>query len=73
MKASTFEARLARLEAIVAELQRDDTELARSLALFEEGVTCLRAANEELTRAEATVHRLVEREDGGFDLADWRG
>jgi exodeoxyribonuclease VII small subunit len=66
---STFESRISRLEAIVAELQRTDVELARALTLFQEGVECLRAASEELTRAETTVQRLVEREDGRFDLA----
>ena len=48
----TFEKRLARLEAIVAELE-GDVELARALALFEEGVEHLRAASDDLSKAES--------------------
>jgi exodeoxyribonuclease VII small subunit len=69
----TFEARLARLEAIVAELEGDGVELARALTLFEEGVECLRAATGELATAEAQVRSLVERTDGSFDLPEFRG
>ena len=68
----TFEKRLARLEAIAAELESDDVELARALALFEEGIENLRAASEELSKAEARVQRLVERADGTFDTVDAR-
>lgn len=67
---STFEQSLARLEAIVAELEGDDVELARALALFSEGVQCLRAASETLGAAEAKVRTLVERADGSFELDD---
>lgn len=69
----TFEERVARLEAIVAELEGDDLPLARALALFEEGVACLRDASTELAGAEARVQKLVERDDGTFDLADFGG
>ena len=68
----TFEKRLARLEAIAAELEGDDVELARALVLFEEGIENLRAASEELSKAEARVQRLVERADGTFDTVDAR-
>lgn len=69
----TFEERIARLEAIVAELEGDDVALARALQLFEEGVACLRDASAELAHVEERVQRLVEREDGTFDVADLRG
>jgi exodeoxyribonuclease VII small subunit len=69
----TFEAALRRLEAIVAELEGDQLELARALALFQEGVECMRAAAGELARAEAQVQRLVERADGSFELTDLSG
>jgi exodeoxyribonuclease VII small subunit len=71
----TFEARLQRLEAIVRELEGggDQLELARALALFEEGVASLRGASEELAAARAQVQRLVERDDGSFELTDFRG
>lgn len=68
----SFEARLQRLEEIVAELEGDRLDLARALALFEEGVACLRDATAELTRAEAQVQRLVERDDGTFEVTELR-
>ena len=69
----TFETRLARLEAIVGELEAEDVELARALKLFEEGVECLRTASADLAQAEAQVRSLVERADGSFDLPEFRG
>lgn len=66
----SFEARLRRLEAIVAELESEDIELERALALFEEGIGCLRAASEDLGKVEARVRRLVERADGTFEVSD---
>jgi exodeoxyribonuclease VII small subunit len=68
----SFEQRLKRLEEIVGELESEQIELERALALFEEGVTCLRAATEELGKVEARVQRLVERADGSFEVADLR-
>lgn len=65
-----FEERVARLEAIAAALESQDLELAKALALFEEGVEQLRAAAEELAAAETQLERLIERADGTFDLAD---
>jgi exodeoxyribonuclease VII small subunit len=68
----TFEKRLARLEAIAAELESGELELARALALFEEGVEQLRAAADELAQAETRVQTLIERADGTFDLNEPR-
>ncbi len=64
---TSFEQRLSRLEAIAGELEADGVELSRALALFEEGIETLRAAADELSRAEARVERLIERADGTFD------
>ena len=69
----SFESRLERLETIVQELEGDQVDLAHALALFEEGVECLRAASKELADARARVQRLVERDDGSFELTDFRG
>jgi exodeoxyribonuclease VII small subunit len=68
----SFEQKLRRLEAIVGELESEQIELERALSLFEEGVTCLRAATEELAKVEARVQRLVERADGSFEVTDLR-
>ena len=69
----SFETRLKRLEEIVSELESDTLDLERSLKLFEEGIACLRDATSELTRAEAQVERLVEHEDGTFEVTDLGG
>ena len=68
----SFEARLKRLEEIVSELESDTLDLERSLTLFEEGIACLRDAASELAKAEAQVQRLVEHEDGTFEVTDLR-
>ena len=68
----SFEKTLKRLEEIVGELENDTIDLARSLKLFEEGIACLRDASADLTKAEAQVQRLVEKEDGTFEVTDLR-
>jgi exodeoxyribonuclease VII small subunit len=70
MMSTSFEQRLMRLEEIAGELEREGVDLARALALFEEGIQNLRAAADELATAEARVQRLVERADGTFDVID---
>jgi exodeoxyribonuclease VII small subunit len=64
----TLEERLARLDEIVAELEGEQLDLSRALALFEEGVTCLRDAAGTLSEAEARVQRLTELADGAFEM-----
>lgn len=54
----TFAAELARLEEIVRDLEADELDLDRALALFEEGVERLRRARSLLARAEAKVKEL---------------
>lgn len=66
----TFEQQVARLEAIVAELSDSRLDLARALALFDEGVGLLRDAHGELAKAEGALGRLIERADGSFDVVD---
>lgn len=65
-----FEERLARLERIASELESDEVELSRALALFEEGVEHLRLASAELADAEAKLEQLVERADGTLGVID---
>ena len=66
----SFEKQLRRLEEIVGELESDEIELERALALFEEGVKNLRAATEALGKVEAKVQKLVEKADGSFEVTD---
>lgn len=69
----SFEQGLARLEEIVAELHGDDVPLSRALALFEEGVQHLRAASDELQRAESRLQELRESADGTLEAVELRG
>jgi exodeoxyribonuclease VII small subunit len=64
----TVESDLARLEALVTELERNDLALDRALQLFEEGVARVRSASDELSRAEGQVQQLLEQADGTFRL-----
>ena len=66
----TIETTLTRLESIVAQLENESLDLGRALALFEEGVQCLREAARTLTDAEARVKRLTELADGAFEVED---
>lgn len=59
---------LRRLEEIVRQLERDDGDLDRALALFEEGVTRLRAARERLLQAESRVQKVLEDAEGTLRL-----
>jgi len=65
---TTIEQRLARLEEIVTELESEPLDLAAALALFEEGVACLREAAGTLSEAEARVQKLTELAEGAFDV-----
>ena len=62
--APTFEDALARLEAIVRELEEADLPLERSLTVFEEGVRLSRLLHERLNEAERKVEILMKNEDG---------
>ncbi|GBD33030.1 MAG: hypothetical protein KatS3mg081_0100 [Gemmatimonadales bacterium] len=72
MSGSSFKEELERLEAIVRQLEQEDLDLDRALALFEEGVARLKAARELLQKSELTVKRVLEAADGtlGTDPLD---
>ncbi len=58
-EALTLEARLQRLDEIVAALEAGDVELERGLRLFEEGVRHIRASERLIARAELRVEELI--------------
>ena len=59
---------LRRLEEVVRNLEREDQDLDRSLALFEEGVARLRAARGRLGEAEARVQKVLEDAEGSLRM-----
>ena len=63
-KKMTFEQQLARLEEIVAALEKGDAPLADSLKLFEEGTKLISACSKQLDQAEQQVVKLMKGPDG---------
>lgn len=57
-----LDARLRRIEEIVAAMDSDSLDLDEALALFEEGVGHLRSAERFLRKAELKVEELIGRE-----------
>lgn len=64
MKELTFEQKMARLEEIVAKLEKGDAQLDDSLQLFEEGTRLVSACRAELDQAEQQVVKLMKGADG---------
>lgn len=60
----TFEQTLARLEEVVALLERGQPSLEEALRLFQEGIGLVRACTRVLDEAEGVVERLLESPDG---------
>jgi exodeoxyribonuclease VII small subunit len=60
----TFESALARLEQIVALLEKGDAPLDKSLELYEEGAALVRRCNAALSGAEKRVTILMKNADG---------
>ena len=63
VKKTSFEEKLARLEEIVALLEKGDAALAASLSLFEEGTKLANACTAELDKAEQQVVKLMKGPD----------
>jgi exodeoxyribonuclease VII small subunit len=59
-----LEARIRRLEEIVASLESSDLDLDRAMALFQEGVEHIRASESLLAKAELQVEELLAGEGG---------
>ena len=60
----TFEENMARLEGLVAQLERGDAPLSESLALFEEGAKLVSQCRKELDTAEQKVVKLAKGAGG---------
>ncbi|MDR0904787.1 MAG: exodeoxyribonuclease VII small subunit [Oscillospiraceae bacterium] len=63
-KKQTFEQALARLDQIVAELERGEAPLDALLALYAEGAELIKLCNKQLDSAEQTVVKLSKGADG---------
>lgn len=64
----SFESALARLAAIVGELESGELSLEESLARFEEGIRLSRASQTELDQAEARIEELLGLDKDGSPI-----
>jgi len=67
-KNKDFESSLKKLEEIVTELEAGDLPLEKSIKAFEDGVKLTRHCQKLLTEAELKIEKLVDSDDGSFDL-----
>lgn len=65
-----LDARLKRIEEIVASLDSDTLDLDEALALFEEGVAHLGHARQMLSRTELRVEELIGSEGDTGDMRE---
>ena len=63
-KKKPFEESMARLEEIVSILERGESTLDESLALFEEGTKLAAACSKQLDQAEQKILKLTKGPDG---------
>jgi exodeoxyribonuclease VII small subunit len=66
-----FEEAMARLDAIVAQLEEDKLPLEEMLSRYEEGVALARFCGEKLEAAEQKVRLIAKQADGGVTLEEF--
>ena len=64
VKKPTFEEAMARLETIVAGLEKGDVPLEEAMGLFEEGTALMKQCSQALDKAEQKVVKLISAADG---------
>ena len=68
-KERTFEEAMARLEAIVAELEGEDRGLEEQFALFQEGMELARLCDKKLGEVEKSVEIVLKDASGEWKTA----
>ncbi|MEA1960243.1 MAG: exodeoxyribonuclease VII small subunit [Bacillota bacterium] len=68
MEPMNFDASLAKLEEIVAELESGQLSLEESLAMFEQGVALSVFCQKELKKTESKVSKLIQKINGDIEL-----
>ena len=69
----SFEDALARLEAIVYQLESGSLPLEESIKQFEEGMRLSKICGDKLSDAENKIEQLVKRSDGSLGWVDYNG
>ena len=68
-KDRSFEEAMARLEAIVAELEGEDRGLEEQFALFQEGMELARLCDHKLGEVEKSVEIVLQESEGEWKTA----
>ena len=66
-KKTSFEAKMARLEAIVEELEKGGLDLEKAISLFKEGTKLVEELSEMLREAEVEIENLYSEDDSDGD------
>ena len=69
----SFEDALARLEAIVHQLESGALPLEESIKQFEEGMRLSKICGDKLSDAENKIEQLVKRSDGTLGWVEYNG
>ena len=69
----SFEDALARLEAIVYQLESGSLPLEESIKQFEEGMRLSKICGDKLADAENKIEQLVKRSDGSLGWVEYGG
>jgi len=72
-KSSGFEAALARLEAVVEEMESGSLPLEEMLKRFEEGSRLVEQCEQRLAEVEQRIEILVKKSDGGIAAEPFEG
>ncbi len=64
MSEKKFSEMIARLEEIVAKLEKGDCELEESMSLFDEGTALAKICNQRLSDAQLKIRQLSEIDNG---------
>ena len=72
MKDISFEKALEKLEKTVEELESGDFPLDASLKKYEEGVKMARFCQHKLDKAKAKIETLMKKDDGSFELDNFK-
>jgi exodeoxyribonuclease VII small subunit len=70
-KRQSFEEDMAKLEALVEELEQNELGLEESIKAFEEGMKLTRELMKSLEKAQERVRKLTRTEQGAFELEDF--
>ena len=70
-KRQSFEEDMAKLEALVEQLEQNELGLEESIKAFEEGMKLAKDLMKSLEKAQERVRKLTRTEQGAFELEEF--